>query len=156
VIFFSIKIALNIRRPSFLINMGSSSAGLTILAAVIIQLALIKSPKVHDHFVIVGPLAGLAITYIAQMKGAYSEWCGHKLFASISKVISSWIMSWLLVASFAFEIEMSELFSQEVWLIWLGITRVVMFLYRIVIPHCYVSKVSANKTFLSLVRAHWD
>jgi len=114
---------------------------LTIPAAVIIQLALMYSPKVHDRYIIAGLLAGLAITSIAQMNGTYSEWRGRSLFASFRKVLSSWILSWLLVVSLAFVLKMSESFSREVWLLWLGITPVVLMLYRIVI-----------RTSLSLLR----
>jgi len=88
-----------------------------------------------------GLLAGLAITSIAQMNGTYSEWRGRSLFASFRKVLSSWILSWLLVVSLAFVLKMSESFSREVWLLWLGITPVILMLYRIVI-----------RTSLSLLR----
>ena len=114
---------------------------LMIPAAVIIQLALMNSPKVHDRYIIAGLLAGLAITSLAQMNGTYSEWRGRSLFASFRKVLSSWILSWLLVVSLAFVLKMSESFSREVWLLWLGITPVILMLYRIVI-----------RTSLSLLR----
>ena len=114
---------------------------LMIPAVVIIQLALMNSPKVHDRYIIAGLLAGLAITSLAQMNGTYSEWRGRSLFASFRKVLSSWILSWLLVVSLAFVLKMSESFSREVWLLWLGITPVILMLYRIVI-----------RTSLSLLR----
>jgi len=114
---------------------------LMIPAAVIIQLALMNSSKVQDRYIIAGLLAGLAITSIAQMNGTYSEWRCRALFASFRKVLSSWILSWLLVVSLAFVLKMSESFSREVWLLWLGITPWVLMLYRVVI-----------RTILSLLR----
>ena len=100
---------------------------------VVMLLSLMNSNMVHDRLIIAGLLAGLAITSLAQMNGTYSEWRGHSLFASSRKVLSSWILSWLLVVSLAFVMKISESFSREVWLLWLGITPLVLMLYRIAI-----------------------
>jgi putative colanic acid biosynthesis UDP-glucose lipid carrier transferase len=106
---------------------------LTIPVIVIIQLASIKSLKANDHYIIAGLLAGLAITTFAQMNGTYSDWRGRSIFASFRKVILSWILSWLLVVSLAFVMKISESFSREVWLLWLGITPMILTGYRIMI-----------------------
>ena len=106
---------------------------LMIPAMVVLQLELMNAQELHDRHMTVGLLAGLTITFIAQMNGTYSEWRGRSLFTSLRKVVSSWILSWLLVFSLAVILAISETFSREIWLLWFSITPILLVIYRILI-----------------------
>jgi len=106
---------------------------LTIPVIVMIELSILKHSVTHDRYIIAGLISGLAITTIAQMNGTYTEWRGRSIFASFRKIVSSWILSWLLVVSLAFVIKISDSFSREVWILWLFITPSLLMTYRIII-----------------------
>lgn len=104
---------------------------ITVPTAVIGYLAYINSSRVEEMYIITGLLGGLAITIIAEINGTYSDWRGRSIFASFRKIVSSWILSWLILVGLAFVLKISAQFSREVWLLWFVITPTILMLYRI-------------------------
>ena len=99
--------------------------------AVIILLALQSYPKVHDRYIVAGLLAGLFLTFIAQVNGTYTDWRGRSLLSSLRKITTAWLLSWLGLIAIAFVMKISEDFSRELWLLWLVITPATLTTYRI-------------------------
>jgi len=98
---------------------------------VILLLALQSQPKVYDRYIVAGLLAGLFLTFIAQVNGTYTDWRGRSLLASLRKISTAWLLSWLGLVAIAFVMKISESFSREVWLLWLVLTPATLITYRI-------------------------
>jgi len=100
-------------------------------SVVILLLTLQSQPKVHDRYIVAGLLAGLFLTFVAQVNGTYTDWRGRSLLASLRKITTAWLLSWLGLVAIAFVMKISESFSREVWLLWLVVTPATLITYRI-------------------------
>ena len=100
---------------------------------VILLLSLQSQPKVHDRYIVAGLLAGLFLTFIAQVNGNYTDWRGRALLASLNKITIAWLLSWLGLVAIAFMTKISGSFSRELWLLWALVTPLVLITYRILI-----------------------
>jgi len=102
-------------------------------AAVIILLALQSQPKVQDRYIVAGLLAGFFLTFIAQVNGTYTDWRGRSLLASLRKITTAWLLSWLGLVAIAFVMKISGNFSRELWLLWAVITPAILISYRMLL-----------------------
>lgn len=105
----------------------------TIPPAIFIYIADAAPMGSPDRILTIGLLGGLTTTFIAQLNGTYSVWRGRSLFASFLKLISSWLITWLIIFSFSQLLEKKVPLAQSAWLYWLFVTPFILILYRILI-----------------------